>query len=97
MKQISNPSVNELAGILTVQLLERGFAMSAVDRANLYATYLSNFMEKNTLQECTESIGAEFLKDLSSRFSKDTNNNLKLFIARMNAILYSAYQIHLQI
>ncbi len=88
MKQISNPSVNELAGILTVQLLERGFAVSAVDRANLYATYLSNFMEKNALQEYTESIGSEFLKDLSSRFSKDTNNNLKLFIARMNAILY---------
>lgn len=87
MKQISNPSVNELAGILTVQLLERGFAMSAVDRANLYATYLSNFMEKNTLQEYTESIGAEFLKDVSSHFSKDASNNLKLFIARMNAIL----------
>lgn len=87
MKQISNPSVNELAGILTVQLLERGFAMSAVDRANLYATYLSNFMEKNALQKYTESIGFEFLRDLSSRFSKDTNNNLNLFIARMNAIL----------
>lgn len=88
MKQISNPSVNELAGILTVQLLERGFAMSAVDRANLYAAYLSDFMEKNALQVYSESIGAEFLKDLSPRFSVETNGNLKLFIARVNAILH---------
>lgn len=87
MKQISNSSVNELAGILTVQLLERGFAMSAVDRANLYAAYLSDFMEKNTSQVYSESIGAEFLKDLSPRFSAETNGNLKLFIARVNAIL----------
>lgn len=70
------------------QLLERGFAMSAVDRANLYATYLSGFMEKNGLQVYNESIGAEFLKDLSPRFSAETNGNLKLFIARVNAIFY---------
>lgn len=88
MKQISNPSVNELAGVLTVQLLERGFAMSAVDRANLYATYLSDFMEKKVLQVYNESTGAEFLKELSPRFSAETNGNLKLFIARINAILH---------
>ena len=61
--------------------------MSAVDRANLYAAYLSDFMEKNTSQVYSESIGAEFLKDLSPRFSAETNGNLKLFIARVNAIL----------
>jgi site-specific recombinase XerD len=88
MKQISNPSVNELAEILMAQLLERGFAMSAVDRANLYATYLSDFMEKNGLQVYDESIGAEFLKYLSLRFSVETNGNLKLFIARVNAIVH---------
>lgn len=88
MKQISNPSVNELAEILMAQLFERGFAVSAVDRANLYATYLSDFMEKNALQVYDESIGAEFLKDLSPRFSAETNGNLKLFIARINAILH---------
>ena len=70
------------------QLLERGFAMSAVDRANLYATYLSDFMEKNGLQVYDESIGAEFLKYLSLRFSVETNGNLKLFIARVNAIVH---------
>ncbi|MCI8916957.1 MAG: hypothetical protein HFF26_09890 [Oscillospiraceae bacterium] len=87
MKKISNPSVNELAKILMTQLLERGFAMSAVDRANLYTAYLSDFMEKNNLQVYDESIGAEFLKDLSPRFSAETNGNLKLFITRVNAIL----------
>lgn len=98
MRQILNPSVNELAGILTVQLLERGFAMSAVDRANLYATYLSDFMEKNALQVYNESIGAEFLKELSPRFSSKTNGNLKLFIARVNAILYrESFVIHVKI
>ena len=80
MKQISNPSVNELAEILMAQLLERGFAMSAIDRANLYAVYLSNFMEKNALQVYDESIGTEFLKELSPRVSTDTTGNLKLFI-----------------
>ena len=49
MKKISNPSVNELAEILMTQLLERGFATSAIDRANLYAAYLSDFMEKKQL------------------------------------------------
>lgn len=85
MKQISNPSVNELAGILTVQLLERGFATSAIDRANLYTAYLNDFMEKNNLQVYDESIGDEFLKNLSPRFSAETNGKFKLFIARVNS------------
>ena len=44
-------------------------------------------MEKNALQVYDESIGTEFLKDLSPRFSTETTGNLKLFIARVNAIL----------
>lgn len=43
-------------------------------------------MEKNALQVYNESIGTKFLEDISPCFSIETNGNLKLFIAGVNAI-----------
>lgn len=87
MNQISNQSVTVLAGIICKQLKENGFAASTIDRANRYAGYLSSFMEENSLPMYEESVGSRFLDTLSPRFSIETNNTLKLFIARMNAVL----------
>lgn len=87
MNQISNQSVATLVEILHRQLLENGFAASAMERANRYAKYLSSFMEKNALQMYDESIGIDFLNSLQPHFSAVTNQNLRLFIARINAIL----------
>lgn len=87
MNQISNQSVAVLADIVCKQLKENGFAASAIDRANRYAGYLSAFMEENSLPMYEESVGSRFLDTLSPRFSIETNKTLKLFIARMNAVL----------
>ena len=86
MNQISNQSVAVLADIICKQLEENGFAASAIDRTNRYAGYLSAFMAENSFLVYEESVGARFLDTLSSHFSIETNNNLKLFIARMNAM-----------
>lgn len=87
MNQIFNQSVAVLADSICKQLKENGFAASAIDRANRYAGYLSAFMEENSLPMYEEAVGSRFLDTVSPRFSIETNKTLKLFIARMNAML----------
>jgi len=82
MNQVSNPSVAELTKILLVQLQENGFAVSAMDRANRFAKYLSDFMEQNALQTYDESVGFNFLNDICHRRAASTQNNLKLLLPR---------------
>lgn len=60
--------------------------MSAMERTSRFARYLSDFMEQNNIQAYDDSIGLSFLNDIFQHRALPTQNNLKLFIARMNAI-----------
>lgn len=86
MNQTSNQSVTKLMNTLLAQLQEREFAVSAMERASRYARYLEDFMDRNSMQTYEESVGSSFLNNICLHRATPTRNNLKLFIARLDAI-----------
>lgn len=88
MNQILNPSVVTLVEIICMQQQENGFAPSAMDATRRYAKHLSRFMVDNALQIYDKNVGADFLTSYCLRFSPTTRTSLKLFISRMDAVLY---------
>lgn len=86
--QISNPSLSKLLEALVDLLTENGYSQYVIGQANLFARQLDQFMESNSIQLYDETTGERFFEDYRRHHKgKPHLNEVKVFVARLNAIL----------
>lgn len=88
MKEVSNPFVTELSSFLLKDMEKLGYSKFCLGSTRLLSRQLSVFMEKNGMEAYDWSVGAGFQDDYCQHHKgKRQLIGVKLFIARLNAIL----------
>lgn len=86
MEAASNPGIVSLAEALFVEMRGSGFGTYCLTSTARYAKHLSDFMDREDLRVYDEVTGSAFLKEFCQTHHGITQQRVKLFIARINAI-----------
>lgn len=87
MERISNPYVATLSETLLGQMREQGYCAYCIKLTIRFAKHLNSFMEQNQLQTYDESVGSRFVNAFCQQHVGTSQQRIKGFIARMNAML----------
>ena len=86
MEAASNPGIVPLAETLLAEMRESGFGTYCLMCTARYAKHLSDFMDREDLRKYDEVTGSAFLEEFCQTHHGATNQRIKLFIARINAV-----------